>query len=372
MTKDDFLRLANRAETRIDNVRYRMRQRFPSGRPITILPYRGFGNSDKIWMKGRVLEDNAISIAKKTDRVWANLRNTYKRFDSHEVPGARVNICCCGSELSVKADEEGFFEAELQLRQPAKDFWQEVVFDLLEPTSMNAERAHSTGSVMIPPRECRFGVISDLDDTVIRTGSRNLFRMLQTTLIKNAYTRLPFPGVAAFYRALQDGYPSGTVNPLFYVSSSPWNLYDVLIDFMAVQRIPIGPVFLQDWGLSEKGFLPTQHRVHKLSLIRKILDTYPQLSFLLMGDSAQKDPEIYQEVVSLYPHRILAIYIRNVTQDPARTKAIQTLAETVSDARSTLVLSNDTLAAATHAEKQGWISLQRLREIQLESVAVGQ
>ena len=89
---------------------------------------------------------------------------------------------------------------------------------------------------------------------------------------------------------------------MFYVSSSPWNLYDLLSDFFNLQNIPIGPVlFLRDWGLSDQGFLPTRNRSYKLGYIKEIIETFNDLPFILIGDSGQEDPEIYTEVVSLYP-----------------------------------------------------------------------
>jgi hypothetical protein len=153
------------------------------------------------------------------------------------------------------------------------------------------------------------------------------------------------------------------------VSSSPWNLYDLLTEFFALNGIPRGPIFLRDWGISQQELLPTQHRGHKLAAIRKVLDRYPALSFILIGDSGQEDPEIYREVVQLYPGRIHAIYIRNVSRDPARGEAIRKLAAEVIADGSTLVLADDTLAVARHAAEQGWIDPATIGLIEAETAA---
>ena len=94
----------------------------------------------------------------------------------------------------------------------------------------------------------RFGIISDIDDTVIRTDATSLLGTFRSTMLANARTRLPFPGVAALYRALHG---AGT-NPLFYVSSSPWNIYDMLSDVLAIRGIPAGPLLLRNWGLERR------------------------------------------------------------------------------------------------------------------------
>jgi phosphatidate phosphatase APP1 len=152
-------------------------------------------------------------------------------------------------------------------------------------------------------------------------------------------------------------------NPVFYVSSSPWNLHDLLSEFLTVQKIPLGPLMLRDWGLTPGEGLPTGHGIHKLAQIRRVMDLFPALPFLLIGDSGQEDPEIYHRVVHDYPDRILAVYIRNVTPRPERVEAIRALAAEVEAAGSTLLLADDTEAAARHSCDAGWITPQALAEV---------
>jgi phosphatidate phosphatase APP1 len=213
-------------------------------------------------------------------------------------------------------------------------------------------------------------VISDIDDTVLQSNVTSLFKVARATFLGNARVRLPFEGVAAFYRALHRGRTGNMLNPMFYVSGSPWNLYDLLSEFFNLQEIPIGPVlFLRDWGLTEQGFLPIKNRAHKLSYITEIIVTFKDLSFILIGDSGQEDPEIYSEVIALYPNRIKAVYIRNVSRDPKRIDEINTLAEKALKAGSVLVLAETTLPLAEHAAQQGWIDPDSLPEIELEKQA---
>jgi phosphatidate phosphatase APP1 len=202
-------------------------------------------------------------------------------------------------------------------------------------------------------------VISDIDDTVVQTGATHWLRAARGALLGNAYTRLPFPGVAAFYRALRAGADGRAANPFFYVSSSPWNLYDVLAQLIELHGIPAGPLLLRDWGLSREA-RPFGHRTHKLAAIRAVAETFPELPLMLIGDSGQEDPEIYHEVVGLFPGRVAAIYIRNVSPGADRVEAIRALAEKVLAAGSALVLAEDTVAAARHAAAHGWIAAASL------------
>jgi phosphatidate phosphatase APP1 len=200
----------------------------------------------------------------------------------------------------------------------------------------------------------------------------NLVQAARTIAFGNARTRLPFPGVAAFYRALHHGsrgQAASAANPIFYVSSSPWNLYDVIADFLDLQGIPAGPILLRDWDLWAGAHAAKGHHTHKLSQITRIFDTYPALPFILIGDSTQEDPEIYRHVVAAHPSRVLAIYIRNVHARPERSAAISRLAEEILADHSTLILSDDTLAAAKHAAEKGWISPDALPSIGEEKKA---
>jgi len=143
----------------------------------------------------------------------------------------------------------------------------------------------------------------------------------------------------------------------------------VIVEFLALQGIPEGPVLLRDWDLELSALSPTRLRQHKEPLIREILDLYPSLPFILIGDTSQRDPEIYREIVRTHPGRIRAIYIRNVDPNPERLASVRALEKEVLDAGSALVLADDTAAAAKHAADHGWISSDSIAEVESEKKA---
>lgn len=359
-------RFLDRVDTKIDEQRQRLGATGGSAKAARIDPYRGFGTPERAFVRGRVLRGSPIPAADAADSVWLNLASMVQRFESDEVPRARVRVVYAGGELVVTTDDEGYFECEVEPRPAFAPgaLWHEVVLELLEPREGD-EPVRTLGHVLVPPAACAFGVISDLDDTVIRTGVASKVRMARTVLFGNARTRAPFPGVGAFYRALQHGTGAAPFNPIFYVSSSPWNLHDLLAEFLSLQKIPLGPLLLRDWGLSGE-VLPTSNEEHKMRAIRRIIEHFPALPFILVGDTSQEDPEIYARVVHSYPDRIPAVYIRNVEAKPERVAAIRALAAEVEKAGSTLVLADDTLAAAEHAASRGWIAPATLAEIRAE------
>ena len=254
--------------------------------------------------------------------------------------------------------------AELEPALEAVDsIWRPVELELLDPPPPDGQPVRETCFVLVPPPSARYIVISDIDDTVIKTNVAHFIRMARTVFLGNARLRLPFEGVGAFYRALYQGASGQEHNPMLYVSNSPWNLYDLFSDFFQMQDIPVGPVLiLRNWGISRDrpDFAPLHARAFKTAAIRSILDIYPDLPFILIGDSAEKDPEIYQDIVSQAPGRVLAVYIRNISRKPKRIKAIEALAARVIEAGSTLILADSTLPLAEHALQQGWIAPESL------------
>jgi phosphatidate phosphatase APP1 len=362
-------RLGSKLDDRLDALKYRLRKRAGAFKRVQALSYRGFGNASEIYLKGRVLSERETPTreteqAEEPPRegMWRNILATYRRFHSIEVPRAVVRVTHGNESREVVTDEDGFFELHLVNTGASQEPWREVQVQILSPKAEGSETVAITGHALVPPASARFGVISDIDDTIIVSHATNMLKVAYTTFTQNARGRVAFPGVGALYRALQRGTNEGEFNPIFYVSSGPWNLYDLLIEFMQLNDIPLGPILLQDYGLAEKQIISASHRDHKLAQIRKIMETYPDLPFVLIGDSGQHDPEIYRKVLEEVPSRIKAIYIRDVTGD-ARDAEVLKLAEEARKHGGELLLVKNTAEAAKHAVEKGLISAASLPEI---------
>jgi phosphatidate phosphatase APP1 len=357
--------LIDRADRLSDRTRLRLRKITGFNNPLMIVPYLGYGTADKLLFAGRVLEDEGFTPASSADRTWRNLVNMYRRFESDEVPGARVRARFQGIENQATTDDEGYFTFEIQpVRRLEANQWQHVELELLDPPSPKKFPVRATARVLVPSANVRFGIISDIDDTVISSNVGNKLKMILTVILSNEHTRKPFEGVAGLYRALQRGVTGGEENPIFYVSNSAWNLYTVLLEFLNLQKIPLGPLLLRDFG--DHLLFSKQPESHKKSNIKMILDSFPHLPFVLIGDSGERDPEIYRDVVKEYPDRIRSIYIRSINQQPSRLAAIDKLIEEVRHTGSQLVLTPDSEFAAAHAAAEGLISTGGLAAVRSE------
>lgn len=362
-------RSSKRLDTTVDELRNRLRRRLHIGYgPVHILPYRSYGAPDQITVMGRVIELSSDILPEDDDNWWDNLVNMYRRFASHEIAGAQLKISYGDAQVDTVTDAEGYFRAKLPLK-PALPFpgWVKVNVTLANFASYGKEPVSAQAEILIPPSDATFGVISDVDDTVVLTHATSLLKMARMVFLKNARSRLPFPGVAAFYQALRAGAKGDGANPIFYVSSSAWNIYDLLIDFLELNNIPNGPLLLADYGLDQTSFPFASHDTHKITRIEQILATYPNLTFILIGDSGQRDRAIYQRVNKDYPGRILAIYIRDVqwlTLDSSEQKAqIDTLPNGIE-----MILAPNTAAAANHAAEHGHIAVEALPSIGVAAV----
>ena len=118
----------------------------------------------------------------------------------------------------------------------ADDLWDNASVSLADGTLLTPQPVLQVGP------GTAFGVISDIDDTILHSSILDWKTAAQLTFLHNARTRKPLQGVSKLYQALQAGVDGKARNPVFYVSSSPWNLYDLLDDFIELNAIPFGPV----------------------------------------------------------------------------------------------------------------------------------
>lgn len=362
--KRSIIRIAAGVEQKFDDLVFDLKRRLRLSEPLQIVTYRSYGTTNRLYIKGRLLEDKGIKQVTEDTSIFTNLLNMYKRFESDEVPGAVLKVAFKGEEHRVTTDKEGYFVLNLFTPVPitAENMWYEINIELVESPLPFEPGLNTMAEVLVPPADAEYGIISDIDDTIVKTTATNLLAMSRNTFFHNAHTRLPFAGVSEFYKALQLGRNGKRNNPFFYVSSSPWNLYDLLIDFMDLNEIPEGPLLLRDFGLNSERVISSDHMGHKLHEIENILDAFPHLNFVLIGDSGQEDPKIYREVIRKYPGRILAAYIRDVLIEKRKKIAINISKDLGTDTVE-MILAHDTVQAAEHAAQIGLLYAEAIPEI---------
>ena len=330
--------------------------------PIAIHAYTSFGTSDAIRLRGRVVEHSELKGSPEEASTWRNVVDMIQRLQSDEIPGAVLRVSRDSQSWETTTDHEGFFVFDLDLEEPLSPGWHDVDIELVESVGRPADRV-VTAKVLIPSPEAEFGVVSDLDDTVIKTNNTDFLQEMAILFSKGARQRSPFPGVPPLYRSLQRGLREDVENPIFYVSRSGWNLHDLFTEFMEVNGIPAGPLFLSDLRIIEKKSRVLGSDEHKFEATDLLLRTYSELPFILIGDSGMHDPELYAEIVRAYPDRILAVYIHDVSDD-ARDQEVAAIARKMLDSFGVpLVHGETTLDVAQHAFEAKFIDREGLDQV---------
>jgi phosphatidate phosphatase APP1 len=288
----------------------------------------------------------------------AVLRSSVSRFLTAEVAGAQVTVTTPDAVVTVRSDRAGYLDATVD-HPGLRPGWHAVELALDGGDAVRAP-------VLVVSPDARLGLVSDVDDTILHTGLTRGVEFLRITLLTEVGERAPLPGAAALYRALvrRAGKPG---LPVFYLSTSPWNLHDMLVEFLGLRGFPLGPLLLTDWGPGGGSFFRIGAREHKLELIGRILDEHPDLDLLLVGDTGQLDPEIYAAAAREHPDRIRAIYVRRTgTHDVRRLAEIDALAAEVSAAGVPMLAVDDSAQIAEHAVTLGLLDAADVEQVRAE------
>ena len=274
--------------------------------------YHGYGNEEKIIVMGHVLK--LSPFPRKTFRPnWAvNLFSMIRLFMVIPFPLAKISIEWNGMIYHTMAEKDGFFRLEFFPKVPVDKGWQKVEV-ILEEEKYSQRDIKSVSEIYVPFAS-QHGFISDIDDTFLISHSARFRRKLYVLFTKNAHSRKPFKGVVNHYDLLaQHNQVDGNRNPFFYVSGSEWNLYSLLTEFARMTRMPKGIFLLSKMkGLQQFWKTGSTNLMTKFARIVRIIEDFPGLQFVLMGDDSQVDIPIYLSVAKHFPGKIFAVYIRQV------------------------------------------------------------
>ncbi len=337
----------------------------PTAKLLRIVPHRSVGDATCLTVRGRVVRQ-APTNRRPLGGAGAipareHLAAVYRAFDALEVPFARVEVTLDGLHEIGECNAAGFFSVDL--RAPVGRLWHSgrhtptVRVRNTSPAARTADRVadvQTSVDVFVPGAHATLMIVSDLDDTAMDTNTISTIRSLRTVMFRSARRRQEVPGVPALYRALQGGADGSADNPVCYISSGAWNLYDVVLDYLDTHDLPRGAILLNDWGSRSRGFHAVAHG-HKAEHVSALLARVSSLPFLLVGDNVQEDPELYTRVALQHPGRIAAIWIREIRRDASRRRDIDALRQALVAVGTELVMSDNTARFANDAEARGWI-----------------
>ena len=164
-------------------------------------------------------------------------------------------------------------------------------------------------------------IISDIDDTIkITEVPAGLEVVARNSLLQDFRAA---PEMADRYRGWLDSGAS-----FHYVSGGPWQMYRPVSSFLINDNdgFPEGSFHMKSlqknlfstssWkNLAELASYKEQTIEHKISQITLIMERFPRRQFILVGDSGEKDPEVYRAIQNKFSEQIVEIWIRDIVND---------------------------------------------------------
>jgi phosphatidate phosphatase APP1 len=273
------------------------------GHVPTVIPYTGYGSTSWVRVLGRVLitAESFSEVPQESFRGW-------RSFTGIPVDGAPVRVTIGDVVHHVVADSGGVIDVRVEASLAPG--WHRI---LLQIEGEGGRSAEVQAPVFVLDPAAPFGVVSDIDDTVMVTALPRPLLAAWNTFVLNEHARGPTPGMAVLYDRIRRRHPAA---PFLYLSTGAWNVAPTLSRFLSRNLYPPGPLLLTDWG-------PTPDRVfrsgraHKIDELERLAGEFPEMRWLLIGDDGQHDEATYSGFAEGHPQNVAAIFIRQLSNSEA-------------------------------------------------------
>lgn len=285
-----FARLEHRVHV------WRERRARRRGRSATVVPFPGYGSTAG-WVRvvGRVL---IVPTPLKKTRGEDSVRG-WRSFVSIPVSFASVVVEIGGRTHTVVADRGGVIDSVVEADLPAG--WQTFSMSVEGQKPVDA-------TALIVDENVDFGVISDVDDTVMVTALPRPFIAAWNSFVVDEHARTPVPGMAVLLEQLRRDNPG---SPVIYLSTGAWNVAPTLTRFLSRNLFPAGAMLLTDWGPTHDRWFRSGQE-HKIGNLRRLAEEFPNVRWLLIGDDGQHDEAIYSQFLEEHPSLVAAVAIRRL------------------------------------------------------------
>jgi phosphatidate phosphatase APP1 len=262
----------------------------------TVVAYTGYGGPGWVRVLARVL------LTRPGSRRSAPIERVrgWRAFTTLPVARAPLVIEAGGKEFEVRADRGGYLDQVIEADLPPG--WTSIRLRSGEAESVEAP-------VRIVGPDVTFGVVSDVDDTVMVTALPRPLLAGWNTFVLDEHARAAVPGMAVLYERLATRHPGA---PVFYLSTGAWNVAPTLTRFLSRHLYPAGPLLLTDWGpTSDRWFRSGQD--HKRATLVRLAAEFPNIRWLLIGDDGQHDEQLYREFAASHPDHVAGVAIRRLS-----------------------------------------------------------
>lgn len=320
-------------------------------KPILKL-YRGYANEQELIVMGHVFKPTSQKDYDFQKRNFKNATSIIGMFRIKTEANADVYLEHNKTKIHTKTLDDGYFKFCVPLDQDNSYGWIDYQVSIIH----NGETIFTNESY-IRPHKGNLGIISDIDDTFLVSHTLSPFRKLYILLFRNVNSRKVFEDVVPHYQALSSAGRNNKEeqNAFFYVSSSEWNLYRFIVKFTEIHQLPRAVLLLKDIKTSLTDFFLTGrgNHNHKFDKIKHILEFYPNLEYVLLGDDSQHDPFLYEAICKIFPLTVKAVYIRQ-TRRTKKEKVIVVM-ENMESLGVAVCYFSESSEAIAHSKMNGLI-----------------
>lgn len=270
-----------------------------------VRPYTGYGTSDQIRVLARVVlhPPKQLGIVQAASTMM--YRRGWRNFIEMSKVDAHVTIRIGETSIPVRADRGGYID--VRVKNPGLEpGWHFVTIE-------GSSGASAVAPVQIIGDDVTFGIVSDIDDTILSTWLPRPMLAAWNSFVLTEQARQAVPGMARWYQQLLAEHPGA---PVIFVSTGAFNTYPMIRRFQQRHGIPPGAMLLTDWGPTNTGWFRSGAD-HKRAALRELARDLPNIRWLLVGDDGQHDPELYAEFAALQPAHVLARAIRELAPGEA-------------------------------------------------------
>ncbi|MDQ0374564.1 App1 family protein [Cellulomonas humilata] len=299
--------LAARLENGFDRaVAHQLRRR---GWTVRIEPYAGYGGTGWVRVLARTLlaapqvRDDELPGAGSSAQAGARSASAvrgWRSFATAQVSGAELEVQVGDRTHTVVTDRGGYVDTILE--SDLAPGWHDVRLT-------TSDGFTATAPVHVIGPDVRYGIVSDIDDTVMVTRLPRPFVAAWNVFMRHENAREAVPGMARLYAELRS---RDQDVPVVYLSTGAWNAAPTIARFLRRHRYPAGPLLLTDWGPTNSGWFRSG-RTHKVTQLRRLFHELPDVQWILVGDDGQRDPQIYAGAAQRFGDHVRAILIRQLT-----------------------------------------------------------
>jgi len=270
-----------------------------------IVVYHAYGNTHQIIIQGRMVEKKSFKEVKQDDNWFRNLWRRVRQVKGDEIKNQTIFASVNHEKFKTKGDDEGYFEFNIMTKKALKSGYKKVALNIEKNKNI-----HET-EVTIIKSQPLVGIISDFDDTIIVSDVTNKIKLGYNTMFKNYKQRIVVPTMLKRFQKILAQNPKNTPSTLFILSGSPQQLFLAVEDFLTFHHFPKHTLILKKAHGENKDPLTDQF-AYKTQKIERLIRLYPQMKWVMFGDSGEKDAQVYKFIKDKYPNRVISYYIRDI------------------------------------------------------------